>query len=1218
MSLLRKAVSKAGGGRAENAESETKANADDSDTTLEEDGVRKSDTEETDAEEAGAEEDGSFDAVEESAPDTEEDNASNVVEGEISNNEEDNIPGAEEADPAETTDNDVFEISAEEQDMTVDELMALPVEDRLAQMSSDDEIASGTYGDVAWVIDASGKLTVNGTWPNPTNTNMPWVSKRDSIISAEINLSGLKNAGGMFNSYSNLKSLDLSGFDTSEVTWMGGMFSGCTSLTDIDLSGSFNTSKVENMNGMFEKCSSLESLDLSSFDVSKVENMQMMFYCCAALTDIDLSSFGKSNVKDIRYMFAGCSSLKSLDLSSFDVSKVEIMWGMFNGCTALTEIKLGDFDTSNVTGMSRMFAGCENLASLDVSGFNTSKVTSMSGMFSGCKNLAGLDVSGFDTSNVITMQNMFNSCENLANLDVSGFKTSNVTNMSGMFSGCENLAGLDVSGFDTSKVTDMNHMFESCRNLKELDVSHFDTSNVTDMSYMFDGCKNFASLDVSGFKTSKVTNMNDMFSQCENLVSLDVSGFDTSNVTTMQGMFGYCYNLSSLDLSSFDASNARMGHIFMYSNNLKVINTPKNVKESVELPEGTWLMPDGKEINELPMNNSESITITRKDSGSGGTGGGSTDNPGGGTGDSGGTDNPGGGSGDSGETDTPGGGSGGSGETDKPENTEGLKFGFVSSDGSLTDKVTYIYTGNAITPAVSVTNNGETLVEGTDYTVKYSNNIKVTESAQVTISGKGNLSGKNRSLTFTIKAKKLDNSDISTDDKTAPAVEVDTVTVAEGAKASPVITYNGVQLKNNKDFTLSDNDKNHKWSLNESNPTITVTGKGNFEGTTTLKVVVISKAQQKNVKIKADITKGFKGYTYDGTPKYLEKNLSVYTAQTQAGQAEQLKKDTDYVISYPSDITSAGTKKIIITGISERCMGSVTKSYKITPNKAVLTVEYDKDNKGYAYVRTGTKVDDLVVKAGNTVLTEGKDYKVTYSGNKNVGSKAKFTVTGIGNYKGSKAANNKFTINAVVLNNNKNSGSTEGLKIISKDMVFKKAGVYKSAPYVDLDGVTLKRSDYTVSYYLDDPRDNPSPRVMDSHNKVTAGDTTVWVKVVGKGNYKSDDNTCYAVGSYKVCAKPDTGIDLSKAKISFKDSKGTAIKKTEYTGNPIDGDNIKVEVTCKVNGQNKVLEENKDYTVEFVNNVNKGKATVIIKGAEGQTAYVGSKTATFSIVARKL
>ena len=50
---------------------------------------------------------------------------------------------------------------------------------------------------------------------------------------------------------------------------MGYMFNDCSSLTSLDLSN-FNTSQVTNMGYMFKYCSSLNSLDLSSFSMSKV------------------------------------------------------------------------------------------------------------------------------------------------------------------------------------------------------------------------------------------------------------------------------------------------------------------------------------------------------------------------------------------------------------------------------------------------------------------------------------------------------------------------------------------------------------------------------------------------------------------------------------------------------------------------------------------------------------------------------------------------------------------------------------------------------------------------------------------------------------------------------------------------------------------------------------------------------------------------------------
>ena len=131
----------------------------------------------------------------------------------------------------------------------------------------------------------------------------------------------------------------------------------------------------------------IEKLDLSSFDTSNVTNMSSMFYGCSSLTSLDLSNFNTSSVTNMQSMFSQCSSLTSLDLSSFNTSSVTNMDSMFSGCSSLTSLDLSSFNTSSVTDMQSMFSQCSLLTSLDVSGFNTSKVTNMSYMFSSCSKL---------------------------------------------------------------------------------------------------------------------------------------------------------------------------------------------------------------------------------------------------------------------------------------------------------------------------------------------------------------------------------------------------------------------------------------------------------------------------------------------------------------------------------------------------------------------------------------------------------------------------------------------------------------------------------------------------------------------------------------------------------------------------------------------------------------------------------------------------------------
>ena len=67
--------------------------------------------------------------------------------------------------------------------------------------------------------------------------------------------------------------IDLSGWDTSNVTNMSDMFSGCGKLIKLDMS-CFNTSKVTDMSGMFNSCKELTELNLSNFDTSNVTDMQ--------------------------------------------------------------------------------------------------------------------------------------------------------------------------------------------------------------------------------------------------------------------------------------------------------------------------------------------------------------------------------------------------------------------------------------------------------------------------------------------------------------------------------------------------------------------------------------------------------------------------------------------------------------------------------------------------------------------------------------------------------------------------------------------------------------------------------------------------------------------------------------------------------------------------------------------------------------------------------
>ena len=170
----------------------------------------------------------------------------------------------------------------------------------------------------------------------------------------------------MFLKCDHILSIDLSNFDSSEVTDTSLMFINCFSLEEINF-GNFKTTKVANMEGMFECCANLKSLDLSSFDTSNVGNMNSMFTVCASLKELNVLNFNTEKVKDMNTLFGGVISLTSLDLSSFSSDNLEIINYMFIKSSNLKSIKFSNKFKPNIQDMYGVFFNCENLEILQCS-----------------------------------------------------------------------------------------------------------------------------------------------------------------------------------------------------------------------------------------------------------------------------------------------------------------------------------------------------------------------------------------------------------------------------------------------------------------------------------------------------------------------------------------------------------------------------------------------------------------------------------------------------------------------------------------------------------------------------------------------------------------------------------------------------------------------------------------------------------------------------------
>ncbi len=101
------------------------------------------------------------------------------------------------------------------------------------------------------------------------------------------------------------------------------MFSNCKSLQSLDVSG-FDTQNVTEMNRMFCRCYGLQSLDLSNFDTQKVTNMGYMFEGNGDLQRIYVGDLWKTdNVSYSVGMFSACWSLVGGDGTKYNGNYID-------------------------------------------------------------------------------------------------------------------------------------------------------------------------------------------------------------------------------------------------------------------------------------------------------------------------------------------------------------------------------------------------------------------------------------------------------------------------------------------------------------------------------------------------------------------------------------------------------------------------------------------------------------------------------------------------------------------------------------------------------------------------------------------------------------------------------------------------------------------------------------------------------------------------------
>lgn len=291
------------------------------------------------------------------------------------------------------------------------------------------------------------------------------------------------------------------------------------------------------------------------------------------------------------------------------------------------------------------------------------------------------------------------------------------------------------------------------------------------------------------------------------------------------------------------------------------------------------------------------------------------------------------------------------------------------------------WTGKALKPEVTVTFNGVTLENGTDYKVAYENNV-APGTATVTVTGKKYYTD-SKQATFTI----------------APAdLSAATVTVK-----NPSYTWNGAaltplptvllgekKLKAERDYTVS-----YKDNVALGTATVTVTGKGNYTGSQTATFTVTPRPME-SCKIAWIASQTYTGKAIKPAPEVTYKG-------------ETLKAGTDYTVSYKNN-KAAGTATVTVKGMGVYA-GTKERTFTI---KALSIARCD-----FSALKDATSTGKAIapkptVKFGGKKLKAGTDYAVSCENNKAVG-KATVTITGKGNFNGTKKLSFKILPKGIAL-----------------------------------------------------------------------------------------------------------------------------------------------------------------------------------------------------------
>lgn len=191
------------------------------------------------------------------------------------------------------------------------------------------------------------------------------------------------NASNAFRGLTKVTSLDLTGWDTSNVTTMTSMFDTCSNLTEIKGINSLNTSKVILMNNIFYGCKSLTSLDLSNWDVHNVTNLQFAFYGCLSLTNNPIKNWELDNVVNLSSMFSNCKAMTTPPITVFgnasNPSKSINYSGLYTNWETVSYNNV-QWEIVGACDVSRVFGANKKMTSINIT-WKTDEIVNVQGMF---------------------------------------------------------------------------------------------------------------------------------------------------------------------------------------------------------------------------------------------------------------------------------------------------------------------------------------------------------------------------------------------------------------------------------------------------------------------------------------------------------------------------------------------------------------------------------------------------------------------------------------------------------------------------------------------------------------------------------------------------------------------------------------------------------------------------------------------------------------------